>query len=124
MRQLIKTDGTITDLPDARLTMRAIHELIGAESLDFVSLKHMGNPLHVMALDDNGYETHNERSVRYGVNVIEIVCDKSRRPVNALATELYQRNCRPGTNHQIVGDVVIVPDEDFADPEPPARKHR
>lgn len=124
MRQLIKTDGTITDLPDTRLTMRAIHELIGAESLDFVSLKHMGNPLHVMALDDNGYETNLEKTEGGGIALYHLATAKPRRPVNALATELYQRNCRPGTNHQIVGDVVIVPDEDFADPEPPARKHR
>lgn len=34
-------------------------------------------------------------------------------PVNAKATELYHANCRPGTTHEIRGDVCIVLDEDF-----------
>ena len=39
---------------------------------------------------------------------------KPRKPINEKATALYHANCRPGTTHQIVGDVVIVPDEDYA----------
>lgn len=36
------------------------------------------------------------------------------RPVNPKATELYHKNCVPGTVWLIRGDVVIVPDVDFA----------
>lgn len=69
--------------------------LIGADTIDVVSLRHMGEPRHVMLVDDGGHE--------------------SRRPVNHEATRLYWANCRPGTTHQIVGDVVIAPDSDFAE---------
>jgi hypothetical protein len=34
--------------------------------------------------------------------------------VNEKATALYLANCRPGTKHRIVGDVVIVFDDDHA----------
>ncbi len=39
------------------------------------------------------------------------------KPVNAKATQLYHANCLPGTTHQIVGDVVIVLDDDFCGDE-------
>jgi hypothetical protein len=35
------------------------------------------------------------------------------KPVNQKATALYHAVCRPGTLHQIHGDVVIVSDRDF-----------
>jgi hypothetical protein len=92
MRALIKADGTRQDL-DTRQTMAAIKRLIDASSLDTVSLRHMGQPAHVMLLDDLGHDR--------GL------------PVNAEATQLYHANCRPGTTHTIRGDVVVVPDADF-----------
>jgi hypothetical protein len=93
MRRLIRTDGTSEDLAAPR-TMGNLHAMIGATTVDTVCLHHMGNPLHVMLLDDNGH-------------------GKSL-PVNTEATKLYHANCKPGTTHTIRGDVVVVPDEDFA----------
>jgi hypothetical protein len=93
MRAILKADGTRQDL-DSPQTMAAIKRLINASSLDTVSLRHMGQPLHVMVVDDHGHD----RAL----------------PVNAEATRLYHLNCRPGTTHTIRGDVVVVPDADFA----------
>jgi len=62
----------------------------------------------VMLVDDNGYET--EAVPRdFGV---ELVCKRARKPLNQAATRLYHSVCRPGTTHQIVGDVAIVWDKD------------
>lgn len=49
-----------------------------------------------------------------GNGSFELKCIRARKPVNAKATELYHAVCKPGTTHQIVGDVAIVNDEDFA----------
>lgn len=92
MRALIKTDGTRQDL-DRRQSMADIKRLINASTLDTVNLRHMGVPGHVMVLDDLGHDR--------GL------------PVNAEATRLYHANCKPGTTHQIRGDVVVVMDSDF-----------
>jgi hypothetical protein len=37
-----------------------------------------------------------------------------RKPINAEATKIYHTVCRPGTMHQIAGDVAICRDKDFA----------
>lgn len=91
-RKLIRTDGT-EQIIDGRLSLDAISKLIGADTIDTVSLRHMGHPLHVMIVDDNGHPDD--------------------LPLNAKATALYHANCIPGTTHHIVGDVAIVPDHDF-----------
>lgn len=93
MRKLFRTDGTTLDLPEVH-RIRDCSNLIHADTLDTVVLHHMGHPLHVMLLDDNGH----------GKGL----------PVNAEATKLYLANCKPGTTHTIRGDVIVVPDEDFA----------
>lgn len=108
MRKLIRTDGTTVDLLTP-LTLAEAYELLGAKTLDYVALGHMGSPLHVMMVDDNGYET---TAVVDG-NHTTLVPIKARKPINVEATRLYHLNCKPGTTHQIVGDVVICPDEDF-----------
>lgn len=92
-RKVIRCDGTAVDLP-APLRMSELQRLIAAEGLDTVSLRHLGRPLHVMLVDDTG--------------LID------GKPVNPEATRLYHANCRPGTTQPICGDVVIVPDSDFA----------
>jgi len=110
MRCLIKTDGTRQDF-DAPQSIAQILTLIGARTLDIVALRHMGrSPLHVMAVDDNGYETRTEQVE----NVMHVIPTRARKPVNAEATKLYHANCVPGTTHEIVGDVFISPDDDFA----------
>jgi len=93
MRKLIRADGSTMALPDGR-PMEWLRTLIKADTLDTVNLRHLGQPAHVMLLDDAGHA--------------------KGLPVNAEATKLYLANCRPGTTHQIRGDVVVVPDMDFA----------
>jgi hypothetical protein len=46
-----------------------------------------------MLVDDNGYA--------------------KQLPFNAKATKLYHSVCHPGTTSPIVGDVVLVKEEDF-----------
>lgn len=110
MRQLIRVDGTTQDLP-APLPLSELTKMIGATMTDTVRMRHMGNPVHVMLVDDQGYET---KMVDHGDGHFESVCVRALKPVNEAATALYLRNCLPGTTHKIVGDVVIVPDEDFS----------
>lgn len=105
---LIRCDGS-TEVLEGPVSLSEIHRLIGTSTLDFVGLYHMGDPLHVMAVDDNGYETRAE-AIEGGVFLRPV---RALKPVNLQATALYHRNCAPGTTHQIVGDVVIVPDEDY-----------
>lgn len=92
-RRLIRTDGTEQPL-DKPLTMREIAKHIGADTLDTVLLRHLGRPVQVMLCDDTGMV--------------------DGKPVNQTASELYWKNCRPGTTHPICGDVVVTFDRDFA----------
>lgn len=92
-RRIIRIDGTEEPLPQP-VSMRQIMSMIGAVRADTVILKHLGRPMQVMVVDDTGMV--------------------DGKPVNAKATELYHRNCRPGTIHPICGDVAIVFDKDFA----------
>ena len=110
MRAVIRCDGSIEHL-DKPVSITEVCKLIGASTLDTVALHHMGDPLHVMMVDDDGYET---RALRKPGGVTELVPIQARKPVNQKATELYHRNCHPGTTHQIVGDVVVMPDTDYA----------
>lgn len=86
---VIRADGR-----EERINVRfgEIETLIGARGVDSVNLRDG----RVMLVDDLGH-------------VIE-----PRRPVNHKATALYHGVCRPGTTHQIVGDVAIVVDADCA----------
>lgn len=90
MRKLIKADGTEVKflLKKSNAQIRA---LIGADTLDTVTLR---DRVHVMLVDDLGHE--------------------KRLPVNGTATQHYWERCGGPVDHVIRGDVVIVPDEDFA----------
>lgn len=110
MRKIIRVDGR-EEVLDAAKTMPELKKLLGVTTFDSVNLRHMGWPLHVMLVDDHGHET---KTVDHGDGCIELVSTGHRKPVNEKATALYWENCLPGTTHQIVGDVAIVPDEDFA----------
>jgi hypothetical protein len=87
---LIHPNGSIEVLPGPMPAM-ALSKLIGADIIDTVNLP---NGM-VMIVDDAGHQ--------------------KKKPVNEIATRLYLNRCKPGTTHFIVGDVVIVPDADFAD---------
>lgn len=89
MRKIILTDGTETDIGPQKID--SINRLIGSDTLDTVLLR---DRIHVMLVDDNG--------IAKGL------------PINQKATDLYWERCGGPTNNHIHGDVVIVPDEDFA----------
>ena len=93
LRKVIRVDGS-EQLLDRPHSIREINSLIGANGLDTVQLRHLGRPAHVMLVDDTGMV--------------------DGKPVNEAATKLYWANCRPGTTHPICGDVVVVPDGDYA----------
>lgn len=122
-RRLIKTDGTIVPYPNP-VPNADIPALIGAEVLDTVNLRHFGYPLMVMSIDDRAYETemvdHGMKRGPLGdARHLETRPTKALKPVNEIATALYHANCYPGTTHQILGDVFIAPDDDFATNENP-----
>lgn len=89
VRKLIRADGT--EIEVGRMSMGQIRNRLGADTLDTVMLQ---DRTHVMILDDMGHP--------------------KGLPVNVSATALYHEVCKPGTTHVIRGDVIIVPDEDFA----------
>lgn len=111
IRKLIRCDGTSKALPPG-MSLSAIRELIGAaDGLDTVPLHHLGEPLHVMLVDDRGYDFE---VIQHSPGHFEHRATHARKPLNPEATRLYHMNCKPGVTHQIVGDVVVVPDLDFA----------
>lgn len=110
LRILLRADGTQQIISHA-VTMEEVQRLIGAESVDTVTMRHLGEPTHVMLVDDLGYEYE---VIDHGGGHIEHRTTRALKPVNHAATHLYQLNCKPGTTHQIVGDVIVCPDEDFA----------
>lgn len=91
-RRIIRTNGHV-EILTGRQTMKSIGNAINASAMDSVVLRHLGQPLQVMLVDDLGHSKN--------------------LPVNEKATRLYLANCVPGTTHVIRGDVCIVPDEDF-----------
>lgn len=115
MRRLLRTDGSMEDYRKP-MDMKQIGQLIGAATMDTVMLRHLGTPRHVMIVDDNGWETKPVTSSEGGVGTLTLVPVKPLKPINPRATAMYLLECRPGTSHQIVGDVFICPDEDFEDP--------
>lgn len=93
--KVITAAGDIRTVSD-RPTIRTICRDIGADTLDTVNLRSDQGAITgiVMMVDDIGI--HKEL------------------PPNDIATRIYLRQCKPGTTHQICGDVVLVNDSDFA----------
>lgn len=89
-RKLIRADGTEIALHGPH-ALADVRQMIGADTLDTVRL---ADRCHVMLLDVEGLS--------------------KGLPVNETATRRYQDVCIPGTTWQIRGDVVIVPDSDYA----------
>jgi hypothetical protein len=88
--KVILVDGTETIHQD-KPSIAEIMRLIDCDCLDTVTIDRKRQT--VMFVDDTGM--------------------LDGKPVNAKATALYHAICRPGTVHQIHGDVVIVNDGDF-----------
>jgi hypothetical protein len=104
---IIKTDGTEKTIEATRArAITAIRKEIGAQYTDIVNLRDG----RVMFVDDNGYHT---KAIDHGNGRIEIKTLGAKKPVNEKATKLYHRVCKPGTTHQIVGDVAIAKDSEF-----------
>lgn len=114
MRALLKANGSAVHFVDP-VSSKDIEKLIGARLTDTVRLHHLGpSPAHVMIVDDEGWETKELVSeIEGGGQLLELVPVRPRKPVNELATRLYWAECKPGTDHQIVGDVFVCPDKDF-----------
>ena len=89
--KIIRVNGTEETVPE-RPTLPAIYKAIGCDTIDTVMIDRRSQI--VMIVDDTG--------------MID------GKPANAKATALYHSVCRPGTVHQIHGDVAIANDEDFA----------
>ena len=117
-RCVLRIDGTIEpidgpgNLDEYHAKIRA---LIGCERTDSFML---ADRVHIMILDDAGweYEVTEERDEATRTVIVTHHTTRALKPVNAEATRLYHAVCVPGTTHEIVGDVVIVPDSDFAPP--------
>lgn len=126
-RRIIHTDGRIEPVFGPQ-TISQIEEHLKTATLDTVNLRHMGPPMMIMAVDDFGWETITLRGNEVSEEMKTIARERGmpietlqeqravrpRKPINEIATALYRANCVPGTTHQIVGDVYVCPDEDFA----------
>lgn len=114
---IIRTDGREERHAISRaLAMNTIRRLIDAKMLDTVNLRDG----RVMLVDDAGYEiTVVDKGLQpmgAGATLAQTYKNepvRARKPVNEKATTLYHGVCRPGTTHQIVGDVAIVVDAEF-----------
>jgi len=106
---VIRTDGT-EEIVKGKPRVQTMHTLIGAETLDFVRIGKLEPNDLTMAVDDMGWETV---TVDHGDGRIELKPVRARKPINAKATALYFAICRPGTTHQIAGDVAVFHDEDI-----------
>ncbi len=108
--EIIRTNGTREEHQVGKnILLKWIHRMIGAETTDSFRLKDGTD--RVCVLDDHGYEVDGVE-VRPGHIVLQPT--KALKPVNTEATALYHAICGPGTTHEIVGDVAIVSDGDFA----------
>ena len=112
--EIIRTDGRREHHDVGKnIAIEWSRRMSGADALDSVNLRDG----RVMMLDDHGYEVE---TVDMGIEGdpprrrFVQRCVRALKPVNQKATELYWSVCKPGTTHQIVGDVAIVVDEDLA----------
>lgn len=105
--KVIRTDGTEETFA-IKPTNKLVKLAIGAETLDTVTLSRSGRGMAetIMLLDDIGTGFV---STGFGFRRVG-----PTKPVNDKATKLYWSVCKPGTTHQIHGDVAICNDEDFA----------
>jgi len=92
MRVVVRTDGTVEQL-GGKQTLAQLYDHIGngCDCIDVVNLRRHGL---VMIVDDMGAYQQPD--------------------VNYIASDLYHEICVPGTTWPIRGNVVIVPDTDFA----------
>jgi len=87
MMLLLRADGTEEYL-EKEPTLGEIQAMLGASSLDVVSLSNLQAGPHTLYVDDLGYS--------------------KGLPPNKIATALYHTQCKPGTTWEILGDVVLL----------------
>jgi hypothetical protein len=106
--ELIRVDGQRQSCHINRVgAINTIAALIGADCTDTVNLRDG----RAMIVNDRGYKTELIQTAHhFKLNPVAALL-----PVNEEATKIYHAVCVPGTTHQIVGDVVIANDADFAD---------
>jgi hypothetical protein len=108
---VIYTDGDERIIPMERDSLGQIESVIGAaKGLDFVAIGRANGTDLVMAVDDDGW---NYEVVKHSETHLEHRIMTPKRPINQKATTLYHAICKPGTTHQIAGDVCICHDGDF-----------
>jgi hypothetical protein len=107
---VLRTDGA-EEIVRKKPSITHLLKAIGAHTLDFVAVGRASRSDLMMAVDDSGYETE---LVDHGNGRLEMKPVRATKPFNAKATALYHAVCQPGTTHQIVGDVALVHDADFA----------
>jgi hypothetical protein len=106
--EILRTDGRREEHDVGKhILLDWCKRMIGAEWIDTVNLRDG----RVMLVDDNGYETE---CVDQGGGHFWMRPVRALKPTNQQATALYHGVCRPGTTHQIVGDVAVAWDADFA----------
>jgi len=88
--RVIRVDGTET-VHQGKPTIAEIERIIGCSGLDTVTIDRKRQT--VMFVDDTGMTDN--------------------KPVNPKGTALYHSVCKPGTVHQIHGDVIVLNDKDF-----------
>lgn len=95
MNRIIRTNGESELIPFPP-KVDYICQKLGNATLDSVMLRHLGLPMQVMYVDDQGIE--------------------KGKPVNEEATALYHANCRRGESvSAIYGDVAVVYENDLTD---------
>lgn len=108
---IITSSGHVTEL-EGKVTTDRVRELIKADYLDFVTLGYQRGKLWLMVVDDRGWESTVDETKHDGWTHVVARPTRPLKPVNQIATTLYRSVCKPGTTHQIVGDVVIMPDSE------------
>lgn len=116
-RCLITTDGQMVEIP--RLSMRNLEQLIGADMIDTVSFRNaIRIGVRVPPVHEGEPAPRGDMILSIPEGSVMLVDDQSHSkplPVNPIATAAYRAKCYPNQpTHMIRGDVVIVPDEDFA----------
>lgn len=105
LRRLLRTDGTSEDLPAALTTWAELRQLIDAERIYYVKLRHLGDPLHVLVFDDEGIP----KNLPFNVKATELQTVECRQ---------YHMHCKPGTLHKVRGSALVVPFLEVASKEP------
>lgn len=116
-RCIITTAGEMRAIE--KQSMRELETLLGAAMVDTVSFRQaIRIGIQMPAGHEGAQEPRSDLILSIPAGSVMLVDDQSHSkplPVNQIATAAYRAKCYPNQpTHMIRGDVVIVPDEDFA----------